>query len=86
MAGGGILQRRVDELESVVKKLDEERRLLKQENASLVRERERENTGDEGGVVYCTGASTTEQWNLRTRDTLGLIVLSIVERLSLSRW
>ena len=25
------------------------------------------------------------QWNLRTRDTLGLIVLSLVERLSLSR-
>ena len=25
------------------------------------------------------------QWNLRTKDTLGLIVLSLVERLSLSR-
>ena len=25
------------------------------------------------------------QWNLRTRDTLGLLVLSLVERLSLSR-
>ena len=25
------------------------------------------------------------QWNLQTRDTLGLIVLSLVERLSLSR-
>ena len=25
------------------------------------------------------------QWDLRTRDTLGLIVLSLVERLSLSR-
>ena len=28
---------------------------------------------------------TDIQWNLRTRDTLGLIVLSLVERLSLSR-
>ena len=25
------------------------------------------------------------QWNLRTRDTLGLIILSLIERLSLSQ-
>lgn len=37
--GGGVLQRRVEELEGTVRKLDEERRQLKQENASLVSNR-----------------------------------------------
>ena len=36
MSGGGLLHRRVEELEGTLKKLDEERRQLKQENASLV--------------------------------------------------
>ena len=31
-----------------------------------------------------TLADKKQQWNLRTRDTLGLIVLSLVERLSIS--
>ena len=36
--------------------------------------------------MFCTWMGQLElQWNLRTKDTLGLIVLSIVERLSLSR-
>ena len=38
----------------------------------------------EGSVHVCCSASGV-QWNLRTRDTLGLVVLSLVERLSLSR-
>ena len=33
----------------------------------------------------CQSGSSDIQWNLRTRDTLGLIVLSLVERLSLCR-
>ena len=32
-----------------------------------------------------SGCCLVLQWNLRTRDTLGLIVLSLIERLSLSR-
>ena len=36
--------------------------------------------------MFCTWMGQLElQWNLRTKDTLGLIVLSLVERLSLSR-
>ena len=36
-------------------------------------------------LVLCELSIIALQWNLRTRDTLGLIVLSLVERLSLSR-
>ena len=32
-----------------------------------------------------TGINGYKQWNLRTRDTLGLIVLPLVERLSISQ-
>ena len=35
--------------------------------------------------LHVAAMSVGLQWNLRTRDTLGLIVLSLVERLSLSR-
>ena len=35
-------------------------------------------------LSYASGRYVCIQWNLRTRDTLGLIVSSLVERLSLS--
>ena len=35
--------------------------------------------------LHNDSAKTQIQWNLRTRDTLGLIVLSLVERPSLSQ-
>ena len=39
----GVMQRRLEELEAAIKKLEEDKAELKQENASLVRrERERE--------------------------------------------
>ena len=35
--------------------------------------------------IVCVMCEKHVQWNLRTRDTLGLIVLSLVERSFLSR-
>ena len=62
-------------------------------NASDFLEKETENFDQKfwPSNNVCHAANANEcwhnyiQWNLRTRDTLGLIVLSLVERLSLSR-
>ena len=35
-------------------------------------------------IIHCTNTAHI-QWNLRTRNTLGIMVLSLVERLSLSQ-
>ena len=50
----GVMQRRLEELEAAIKKLEEDKAEMKQENASLVREREeRERERERDCVCVC---------------------------------